>query len=128
MIPYVQTHNNLIINLDGKTVTIDSLHINYRKIQKALKVKDKALIHELLDIEDLMQNGIYLLYQKDVALAYKYLNVVKGIDFTIVIKDESSLKLPYGDAITTAVVDDWKHIGTFSSPDEIIDTYPEYFI
>lgn len=135
---YIKLDNKLIAFVDGETVEVDHLHIHYRKIQKAFNENNPEKIKDLLDIEDIIKNGIYLLYRSisddKNPLYIHYVNTNKDqqmfrhISHVSDILTLATTNTRMLDSIPTPLMQDLTHIGTYSSVDEILDEYPEFFI
>lgn len=135
---YIKLENKLIAFVKGTTIEVDHLHLNYRKIQEAFKHNNEDEILELLDVEERLKNGIYLLFRtiedQEKPLYIDYVNTNKGqqmfrhvshIDDIFALAESDR---PFIERMPDQYKNTVRHIGTFASIDEILDEYPEYFI
>ena len=129
MLKYVHLNDSIILYINGEAKTVNHLHINYRKIKKAFENNDEHLIEDLLDVEELLKNGVYYVYKNNLDILVHYINTNEGISYLLPIKKLFEYN---GDKRPKSVLIDelkhYTHIGTFATADEVYNVYPEYLI
>lgn len=127
MLPYVKNNNTITIFLNGVPRSVNSTHLNWKKIVETLPTATATEMQELLDVDDIIANGVYMVYMidKHMYCAYSKSNLgiyfVNKIDKIQDFDNATDLAPPPG-------VLNAKHVGTYLTVKEILVDYAERFI
>ena len=127
MLPYVRNGKTITIFLDGAPHNINSTHLNWKKIIKVLPVATSEEMRVLLDVKDIIANGVYMVYilNKHMYCAYSKSNEnIFTVNLINKIQDfDNTTDIPFLPGVPDAT-----HTGTYLTVREILVDYAERFM
>lgn len=127
MLPYVRNGKTITIFLDGAPHTINSTHLNWKKIIKVLPVATSDEMRVLLDVKDIIANGVYMIYMLDNSMYCVYSKSNENIFVANPISKIQDFSTR-GPTITPLAVLDADHVGTYLTVKDILVDYAHRFI
>lgn len=115
--PYLLLADGSLVIVSSPTITLSPTSVNYPLIRRALL--DGASINEVLPlVHPEAPDGLFYAYEYSNTILIKHIK----LDYS------TEILAPNGDPVPSSVPSSAVYLGTYTSYDTLISSYPEYFI